>query len=109
MTAMLAEVVYPIFSEIGESKVGALVLGAEKIPGSKRAALEKLLPPEAGLWYRKGTIRIEVDVPRGQRSKVSMHKLAKSVRAAILKGLGVRAGLCPVTSSTKVLELVRKG
>ena len=106
-TTMLAEVAYPIFSEIGKSKIGALILGAGKVPGSKRKQLEKLLPPGADLWYRNGTLRIEMDVPREQRSKVSVHKLAKSVRAAISKSLGVRAGLCPVTSSSKVLELVR--
>lgn len=108
-TTIVAEVAYPMFSEIGESKIGALILGAGKVPGSKRKKLEKLLPPGADLWYRKGTLRIEMDVPREQRSKVSIHKLAKSIRSAILKGLGVKAGFCPVTSSAKVLELVRKG
>ena len=109
VTAIMAEVAYPILPEIGVPKVGALILGAGEVPGSKREKLEKLLPPGADLWYRKGTLRIEIDVPPGQRGKMSIHKLAKTIRSAISKSLGVRAGLCPVASSAKVLELVRKG
>lgn len=112
-TAILAEVAYPIFSEAGmpeikTSKVGAIILGVGKIPGSKRENLEKSLPSGADLWYRNGTFRIELDVPDEQRDKVSMHKLAKKIRSAILKGLGVRAGFCPVTSSKEVLDLLRR-
>lgn len=113
MAALLAEVAYPVHSETGipeieTSKIGAIILGAGKVPGSKRKDLEKLLPSEADLWYRNGTVRIELDVPPDRRDRTSLHKLAKKVRSAILKGFGVRAGLCPVTSSKEVLNLVRR-
>lgn len=108
-TALMAEVAYPVFSEIGISKIGALVLGAGEVPGSKMKKLGELLPPEADLWYRNGTFRIELDVPRERRSKAAMHRLAILVRSAISRSLGVKAGLCPVRSSSKVLDLVRRG
>jgi len=109
---MIASVAYPIFSESGmseieTSKICALILGVGGVPGSKRKKLEELLPPEADLWYHNGTLRVELDVPRDRRDKVSMHKLAKKIRGAIQKSLGVRAGFCPLTSSKEVVDLVR--
>lgn len=108
-TTMIAEVLYPAHSEIGESKIGAWVSGAGRVTGAQRKKLQELLPSYADVRYRLGTFRIEVDVPHEQRNRISVHKLAKAIRAAISKGLGVKAGLCPVASSARVLDLMRRG
>lgn len=109
MSTMMAEVLYPIHSEIGGSKIGAWISGAGKVSGNQRKKLQALLPSFADVRYRLGTFRIEVDVPRELQRKAAIHKLAKTIRSAILKGLGVKAGLCPVESSARVLDLTRRG
>jgi len=109
MEAMMAEVLYPAHSEIGTSKIGVWVSGAGSVTGTQRKKLQELLPPYADVRYRLGTFRIEMDVPREQRGKDAIHRLAKLIRSAISKGLRVKAGLCPVASSARVLDLTRRG
>ncbi|MBU6388490.1 hypothetical protein KGQ72_01260 [Patescibacteria group bacterium] len=106
---MIAELLFPRFTEAGESQIGALVIGAKDVTGNQMKKLNSLLPSFADARYRLGTLRIEVDVPPELHEKVAMHKLAKRIRSVILKGLGVKAGLCPVTSSAKVLDVIRRG
>lgn len=109
MVTMMAEVLYPNYLEISEPKIGAWISGAGKVTGKQRARLERLLPSEANVRYRNGTFLIEMDVPLGQRSRVSVRDLAEKIRSAISRSLRVRAGLCPVTSSARVLDLTRRG
>ena len=106
---VMAEVLYPNYLEISEPKIGAWVSGAGKITARRRARLQKLLPPEADVRYRNGTFLIEMDVPLGQRGKIAIRNLAEKIRSAIAGSLGVQAGLCPVTSSRKVLDVTRRG
>lgn len=109
MVSMMAEVLYPNCLEISEPRIGAWISGAGKVTGKQRARLQKLLLPEADVRYRKDTFLIEMDVPLGQRNIVSIRNLAEKIRSAISRSLRVRAGLCPVTSSRKILELTRRG
>jgi len=109
-SVMVAVVAYPSLSEIsGAKKVGAWISGADSVSGRQRKKFQALLPSYVDVRYRLGTFRIEVDVPSEHNDRVSVHKLAKKIRDLISKGLGVRASLCPVTSSARVLDLVRRG
>ncbi len=109
MSQILAEVVYPNRTEVGEPKIAAWISGIGRVRGTQVKKLEALLPTCADMRYHNGTFQIEVDVPHEQRGKIAVHKLAKKIRAAILTGIGVKAGLCPVASSEQVLKTVRGG
>lgn len=108
-TALMAEVMFPKFTEDGPSTIGALVIGADEVRSSQWKKLNSLLPSFADVRYRLGTFRIVVDVPPELHEKVAMHKLARRIRSAIHTGLGVKPGLCPVPSSSSVLDLLLRG
>lgn len=105
--SLMAEVLFPNKTEDGDSKIGAVILGADKVTANQYRKLEKLLPSFADMRYRLGMLKIEVSVPSQLQGRAAMHKLAKTIRSIILRGLGVKAGLCPVTSSDKILGLLR--
>lgn len=110
MKTMMAEVLYPAHSEIGESKIGAWVSGAGNKKVKQGRKLSGLLPEDADIRYRRdGTLLIEIGVPREKHGKDAIHKFAKEIQLAIQKGLGVLPGLCPVASSARVLDLTRRG
>ena len=105
-----AEVLYPAHNEGGTSTVGAWISGVGDATIRQAKKLQKLLPSNAGtrLVYRSGTLQMEVDIPGGQHDRISILKFARNIRSAILKSLGVKAGLCPVASSVQIRDVVRK-
>ena len=104
---MIAEVLYPMHTEIGESVVGAWVSNPGEIKTWQWERLHALLPQASFINFRRTGIKIEVPLSPGSRNRTAINKQVKAVRGAIRKSLGVTPGLCPVRSSTRIIRITR--
>ncbi len=104
---MMAEIMFPMHTEIGESVVGAWVSNPEEIKMGQWKKLHLSLPEASFINFRRTGIKIEVPLSPKDRNKTAILKLAKTIRCAIQQSLGVTAGLCPVRDSTRIIRITR--